>query len=89
MTMKKKKIEYPIYQKNSEGLFAFTSDTTMYKISNRGTNKNEGYAIDYYITRKMVLRYFDPYGYSRIDEKTFVAFYHKIFDTILTKIINP
>lgn len=87
--MKKNKVQYPIYQQDRHGLYAFLSDTTMYKISNRGTNKNDGYAIDYYITRKMVLQYFDPYGETRIEEKTFIALYTKIFSTILDKIINP
>lgn len=54
---------YPRYFKSDKYLLAFIGPADMYKIEPRGTNKNEGLAVDHYITRTMVLKY---YGHGDI-----------------------
>ena len=53
-----KQEEYPQYFITKHFMLAFTAPDKMYRISNVGSNSgNQGVCIDYYITRKMVLKH--------------------------------
>lgn len=80
-------INYPVYQKTTDCLFAFVAKDKMYKIEARGTNMNNGLCIDEYITRRMVLKYFNQYGAVTISKADFERLYNALFYAARQKMI--
>jgi hypothetical protein len=82
-----KKEDYPKYFITPTYMLAFVAPDKMYKIEPRGTNKNEGIAIDHYITRRMVRHYWrDYYRAKQVDAFTFKAKLNALFSTYVDKI---
>lgn len=59
-----KKQDYPVYYYNSnyQVLYCFSGMAEMYKIEFRGSNRNGGFTIDYYQTRRMVIEHWGKRG---------------------------
>lgn len=77
---------FPYYAKTKDCLYAFIAKDKMFKVEMRGTNKNDGLAVDYYITRNMVIHHWQPYGH--ISAKQFEEYYRQLFESVLNKIIG-
>jgi hypothetical protein len=74
--------EYPIYQLQETGLYAFMDRSDMYQITNRGSNNGaEGVVINHFITRKMVMKHLRGEGYD-IDVDTFRGKYNALFGSL-------
>lgn len=79
---------YPFYFRTESGdMCAVTSPTTMYRVANEGSNiGNAGVVIDYYKTRKMVLKH-TRYEVKRIQPEEFRTLYEKLFSALLNRML--
>lgn len=73
---------FPRYLKTQAGLIAFMSKDKMFLIRNQGSNMNPGVCVDYFITRKMVLKHADTPG-DLITREEFVRLYNQLFTATL------
>lgn len=81
---------YPVYFKHYKGnaLYAFVSPSKMYMIHMVGSNSgNEGVTIDYYKTRKMVLKHYA--NGVKISQHAFTQFAETIFSAYIDKMTPP
>jgi hypothetical protein len=84
-----KPAEYPMYFKKDRMLYAFVGKDKMFKIEPRGTNKNNGVAIDHYITRSMVIKHMSTCSpYDKITVSEFTNLVARLFNQYISKIIN-
>lgn len=85
-----KKVErYPLYVQTKHCLYAFVAKDKMYKIAMIGSNKNAGCTVDFYITRRMVLKHLNYYGGTIITEAEFKKMYDQLFASVFDRIVNP
>lgn len=82
--MAKKDETYPSYFKSKGSVCAVTSATDCYVISNWGSNMNDGVCLDYYKTRRMVLKH---YCGERITRAEFAEFYNKLYQAYLQRML--
>lgn len=63
-------------------MYAFVEKNIVYKLEARGSNKNEGFCIDKYISRNMVIAHWQRRG-NEVTRDYFARKYHGIFLAIL------
>jgi len=79
---------YPLYFNEGKYLLAFVSKNEVYKIEPRGSNiMNQGLTIDYYKTRKMVLKYYPPNG-TQVSEEKFKQLLQQIYSAYTDRIFR-
>lgn len=85
----RKNVTYPIYQFHpKEGLLAFTSPSTMYRVLNIGSNcGNTGVTLDYFKTRRMVIKHMQGSQFD-ISPMKFIEKWSAIYSTYLNKIMS-
>jgi hypothetical protein len=76
---------FPRYLKTRDGLIGFLAMDKMVLITNQGRNTNAGVVVDYYTTRRMVLKHKDRNG-ELITQAEFIKLYRALFEDVLQHI---